>query len=144
MSLRILADAQQRPQAFSWKGPVPEDRLRAWLEDVTYPVPDDLVAVWATVGGGGLFESEELYAPDGTADDLRMTTGYLVGRGLRPGLTVFHRGTWISAIDRSNGEVVALGATTFDEIARFGTFDAWYCSLLRAEFGGRYGLEDVS
>lgn len=140
MSMRVLEDARERPLAFSWNGPVPEDRLRAWLEDVAHPVPEDLIAVWATVGGGELFESEELYAPDGTSDDLRLVSEFLIERGLPPGHTVFHRGCWVSTIDHATGELVARGSSTLWEEARFGTFDEWYINLLRAEFADRYGL----
>jgi hypothetical protein len=142
MSLSLLIDVQERPQAFRWKGPVSTDDLRSWLDAIDYPVPYDLIELWATLGGGDLFESEELFAPDGTEDDIREVTKYLVtAQGLRHGLIVFHRGTWVSAIDQSTGELVAMDDPAFEEVSRFRTLDEWYRQLLRAEFADRYGLE---
>ena len=120
--------------------------LHAWLSEISYPVPEDLLALWATVGSGELFESEEVFAPDGTADDLRNVAEDMAERGMPAGLTVFHRGTWVSAIDHTTGELVAFNEVTvlepynYVEIARFATLDEWYGHLILAELGERYGL----
>ena len=130
MSLTVLDDARRRPRAFHWHGAVLAADLRAWLDGITYSVPDDL------------FETEEVFAPDGTDDDLRVVTEDMTAGGLRPGFTVFHRGLWVSAIDHATGELVALNEPSLYEEARFTTFDDWYRLLPRVEFAERYGLAD--
>ena len=142
MSLTVLDDARRRPRAFHWRGAVAAANLRAWLDSIAYSVPDDLIELWRTVGGGDLFETKEVYAPDGTEDDLRAVTEYMATHGLRPDFTVFHRGIWVSVLDHATGELVALDKPSLYEEARFTTFDDWYRLLPRAEFGERYGLVD--
>ena len=143
MSLTVLDDARQRPRAFHWRGAVAAADLRAWLDGISYSVPDDLIELWKTVGGGDLFESEEVYAPDGTDDDLRVVTEDMSTRGLQAGFTVFHRGLWVSVLDHATGELVVLNEPSlYEEEAYFTTFDDWYRLLPRAEFGERYGLMD--
>lgn len=143
MRLSILVDFQERPPVFSWNGPLAPDVLERWMaRHRGVLVPDQLVTLWTTVGGGDLFESETILEPFAapTGDDIDAENERLQSLGMPARLLAFHIGLCVSVVDQATGEIVQLDHTSYAEISRHRTVDDWYHAVLRAEYGLRYGL----
>lgn len=143
MTLAVLGDYNEVPSAFAWTSPVAPEVLQRWLVRQEGPtIPEDLIALWREVGGGVLFESETILEPFASplADDIDAENLRFHGRGMRSALLVFHVGLCVSAIDQATGEYVELDYDSLAELSRFGSLDSWYRSVVRPEYGSRYGL----
>lgn len=141
--LTLLQDASGYPHAFEWNGAMPAPSIEKWRHDGGWIVPPELIELWATTGGGDLFESETVLQPgrgagiDGGIDEENEA---LSSTGLPFNLLVFHRGMCISAIDQASGEIVTLEPVAYLEAGRFASFEDWYVMAIRDEFAVRYGL----
>ena len=147
MTSQLLLDAAERPDLFSWIGPIAESSLREWLANQGLVLPEDLVELLCATGGGDAFETETILGPHGRADlgdDFVGANEWLHDNGLPQNLVAFHRGLFVSAIDRSSGAYVTLAESRFTVVSRFSGLEEWYADTLRAEYGARYGLPDVS
>lgn len=140
MSSAIHLDYSRRPDLFSWCGPIPLSEIRDWLCRAGASAPGDLVAQWATLGGGELFESEELLAPYQMGEEMGRVTEWFRSRGLPAGLSVIHRGAWLSALQAASGCIIAFDMDSLTEVGQYRSLDAWYRRLIRAEYAHRYGL----
>lgn len=143
MTLAVLRDFNEAPAAFAWTTPVAPEVLQRWLaRQGVATIPEDLIALWQEVGGGVLFESETILEPFASpgADDIDAENRRFHDRGVRSSLLVFHIGLCVSAIDQATGEYVELDYDSLAERSRFGSLDSWYRSVVRAEYGSRYGL----
>jgi hypothetical protein len=138
-------DARNRPDLFRWHGAIDEENLRQWLtvNGLADRLAPDLVSFWRQTGGGEAFETETLLGPFGDSSlgegamDVNRT---LWQSGMPAQYFVFHIGLLTSAADTNAGDYVELAPDTFDVVRRFSTFDDWYLSTLRSEYGARYGL----
>ncbi len=143
MVLSILSDFDAYPSAFVWNGPVTSFVLAGWQSGgVDRVVPKDLLYLWEAVGGGDVFESETIFEPGATppAEDIDAENKRLRSVGLPEGLLVFHTGLCVSAVDQLTMDIVQLAPGSFGERSRFESLDDWYRTLLRAEYGARYGF----
>jgi len=147
MTLSVLLDSQRQPSAFNWSGPVATETLARWVaQHQRRFVPDELIVLWTKVGGGDLFESETILAPnaESTGDDIDAENERLLSLGMSSCLLAFHVGLCVSAVDQATREIVQLDHESLAERCRFESFDEWYCLLLRAEYGSRYSLGPVA
>jgi hypothetical protein len=139
MSLR--SDVEDFSNVFNWKGPIASDAVNQFLVQEATQIPDDLHDLWLAKGSGDLFESEELYGPDGSEEDISVMQTLMSDEGLlTQNFVIFHRGTWLSAIDRDSGLITAFGAGLVPVAKPFRSLDQWYMQLIRPEFRERYGL----
>ena len=107
----------------------------AALRDHDTVVNDGVTELWATTGGGELFESENIVLPLGSDNAFDRTEA--LQAVIPRGALVFHEGMWISIGDR---RTIAAVDGHGRVIAEFESIDGWY-DALRDEFGARYGLE---
>jgi hypothetical protein len=106
-------------------------------------VPRDLVSFWAATGGGDLLESETILSPFGdpfSGDDVEGATTTRRERGLPWGWMIFHVGWGVSAFHLKHLQYAWFEGNLCAPSRTFDSLDAWYVDVLRAEFGGRYGL----
>jgi hypothetical protein len=147
----LKRDLRAAPRAFFVSGPVDEEVLGAWLARQDREIPEDLLTLWRTIGGGELFETEELLVPGGVdiyvgefahlnADyDLDAQNTELRDRGMSSDFLVFHHGAgWLVAIDRV-GAVVELDRATYEPVGGFASVEDWYRTVREA----LYGLETL-
>ena len=143
-ALKILQDAQNYPQVFTWNGAIARPELENWLQTRDMNLPMDLVDCLATTGGGTLFETETLLGPYGNpdwGDGLDEVNRHYRAQGLPSHFIVFHTGLGgLSAIDQVNKNYVLLTNSDYREQQRFPSLNAWYITHLRAEYAARYGL----
>jgi hypothetical protein len=103
---QMMRDAEQRPELFHWHGPEGRTRLSEWAAAVGGKVPEDLLSLWASFGGGELFETETLLSPFGDpsiGDDIDGVTSFSRQRGLAEHWVVFHVGWGMSAFNTIDG-----------------------------------------
>jgi hypothetical protein len=140
----FFTDALLRPRVFRWNGPIDRDRIEDWVREQGWDLPQDLIAFWAATGGGEVFDSELLLPPlpgPGIEDDVASRTRYYVSIGMLGSYVVFHEGAgWVSAIRLADRRYVQLDETHFREHGEHESLEAWYSSVIRAEFAERYGL----
>lgn len=139
----LRSDTEERPKAFCWYGAIPPEALRQWLERRTLQVPGDLEDLWRWRGGGVIFESEEILAPlggDEHALDWDEVNQAHHRSGLPEALSVFHEGTWVSAVRAEAPCYIALERDTYATAGEFECLDEWYCATIRKEFAERYDL----
>lgn len=93
------------------------------------------------MGGGDMFETEEVFAPSGPQEyDIDLANRQLWERGMPRNLLAFHSGLHVSAID-GRGQVVKVDAATMRPVGAFSSVDEWYADL-RREYASTYGLVD--
>jgi hypothetical protein len=100
--------------------------------------------LWSTLGGGEMFESEEILVPlDGPefGADFDSANERHHAAGLPDDLFVFHEGTWLSAVRGYEPCYVCLDPRTYAVIEAFSSLQEWYERTVREEFAERYGLE---
>ena len=139
----ILTDSRASPAAFVWYGALDEGMLRRWVNERSLAVPADLFALWATLGAGEMFESEELLAPFGApqhAADFDDANEQHRKAGLPTGTFVFHDGSWLSAVRQVDARYVTLDRSTYVVLDEFASLREWYVGTVRREFAMRYGL----
>ncbi len=140
---QIGRDAEQRPELFRWKGSESRGRLSGWASGIAGKVPEDLLSLWSSTGGGELFETETLLSPfgdPGVGDDVDGVTQLYRERGLTPDWIVFHTGFGMSAFSTQDGRIAWFGSSSNTPTSVFASVDDWYTHALRAEYAGRYGL----
>src|SRR5262245_17590070 len=143
----LRSDFKYRSQAFSWYGPVAPKLLQEWITQRRLDVPSDLVALWQWLGGGVIFETEEILAPLGGgphALDFDETNRSHWAKGLSDGVFVFHAGLWVSAVRAESPRYVTLEFDSYATVGEFGSLDDWYRLTIRAECAQRYGLQELS
>ncbi len=143
----ILNDAASRPELFRWFGAI--ERAPLDLARIQYSLvfPGDLLSLWEITGGGDMFESETILSPLSTSpsDNIDIVSGLHWRRGLDRNCLVFHTGLCLSVVcDFKSPHFVALDESTYREIASFDDLDAWYLTMLRAEYAARYKLSPPS
>lgn len=132
-------DVRHSPNAFDWCGSIEVARVREWLESHGREASDELIALWATTGGGDMFETEEVLAPTGVDDhDLEAINRRLWAAGLPDRLLVFHSGLYLTAIDPDQ-KIVRVDAEHLQPTGVFSSLSAWYGDL-RREYARTYGL----
>ena len=137
---QLVRDQAESPHLFVWAGRTSAVKaVAALVAETGVPAPTDLLQLWATTGGGELFESEELLPPLAGEDGFIERTLALRQRGLPGGLVAFHQGAWVSAFRGADPPIVALRPRTFTVIATFDNLADWY-GHLRREYAERYGL----
>lgn len=143
------ADLAARPLLFVMSGPVPERRLREWLDAQARRIPEDLIEFWRLFGGGDMFECEELYAPGidlGYASfEIDAENGGFWQVGLPREYLVVHYGSSsagasMTAVD-TTGALVRLHRETYEPLGMFASVEAWYADL-RAAYG--FGVAPLS
>lgn len=141
MTSTLLRDAQQYPHLFRWNGALTRSLICKWSQAKSLQLPQELIELWVTVGGGDLFESETILQPyidgDGNIDE---ENNYLSSSGFPSSMFAFHVGFVISAIQQPSGTIVAVDLSNFVVKSRFQRLDDWYVSLIRNEFSDRYGI----
>lgn len=143
MSLRLLADSQQRPDLFHWQGRIDALALDRWLEARGWSIPADLKEVWRRTGGGELFESESLLAPfadRSRGDDIDSVNAAYRRAGMPISHVIFHLGVCLSAVRLLDGIYVTLEPVRFGEVASYRSLDDWYRYVIREEYAHRYGI----
>lgn len=145
MMTQLQTDAAQHPELFQWNGSIPEQRLLRWLKDRALVVPEDLLRLWTTTGGGELFETETLLAPNRSTDpgsDLDSVNQLHWESGLPTKYLIFSVGAFgLSAIRLADGNYVLLDDEGYSELSEFTDLADWYSSTIRSEYAQRYGLE---
>jgi hypothetical protein len=139
----LLTDIAARPRAFSWYGALSRERLAKWSAERGLSLPDDLVDLWCLYGGGEMFESEEILVPfDGPeyALDFDSENQRHHASGLPADLSVFHSGSWLSAVRALEPRYVTVDPERFSVEVTYPSLDAWYRQTVRLEFWERYGL----
>ena len=140
----ICEDLQKRPKAFIWHGALEPERLYEWATDRGLDIPSDLIELWATLGGGEMFETEQVLVPyDGPeyAADFDASNAAHSAAGLPKGVFVFHEGCWLSAVRDVELRYVILDPETYEVLDAFSSLDQWYRRTVRKEFWARYGLD---
>ena len=145
--LRILQDAQQRPELFEWFGSIPGREIEDWLLRTQLPIPSDLVELWKITGGGDVFESETFLRPtvpsvpkpNFIVDDIESFNLDLTAKGKPGELYVFQQGCFLSAIQLQNQKFMTL-TKNYGVEREFHSLDEWYNQTLRAEFAARYRI----
>lgn len=144
-------DVRAAPRAFFVSGPVDEEVLRAWVARQDREIPEDLLTLRRTIGGGDLFETEELLVPGGVdiyvgeqahlnADyDLDVQNGWFWDHGMSRDLLMLHTTKPYAAVDRA-GRVMELNPETYEPVRTFASVAHWYRAL-RDGFAPKYGLE---
>lgn len=143
MIQRILADSRAYPRVFAWNDPLPRERIRKWADDFGVRLPDDLVDLWSTTGGGDLFETETIVAPFGDVylgEDLEAENLRLWASGMSRAYLAFHCGLGVSAVRQSDLALVCLDSKLGSELREYHSLDDWYAAELRAEYAERYGM----
>jgi hypothetical protein len=98
-----------------------------------------------------VFESETILRPNVLSlpaqffvagDDTDSKNAAYRSSGLAAHLYVFQVGAFLSAVDLHSMEYVTLSESEgYSITARFASLEDWYVRSLRAEFGGKYGLD---
>lgn len=144
MSMKILSDAEVRPDVFLWKGCISEARLNDWLRSRELNIPDDLKTLWMWTGGGDVLESETLLSPygdDSLGDDVDSVNEFHRRNGMPNDYLVFHVGVGgLSAVRLSDNKYVQLNEETYAELQDYSSLEAWYETVLRQEYQSRYEL----
>lgn len=111
-------------------------------------MPSDLFDLWLKTGGGEIFESEMLLHPLEAPldeDSVDWAERHHRDRGLPEGLLPFHEGgCGLSVIRLRDGRYLNLDPQSYQERSSHGSFDDWYCRVLREEFAERYGLPGLT
>jgi hypothetical protein len=146
--LKILKDAESRPDLFCWFGAVGRGRVESWLQSSNLEVPCDLVDFWTQTGGGDLFESETMFRPTlipagvpyfFSGDDIDTANQQRIRNGMSKSYLAFHDGSFLSAVRLADGKLVTLSGQ-HEETAVFSDLDDWYLRTLRELYASRYGL----
>lgn len=142
-------DQASRPDLFVWRGPVARRALDQWAHERRLRLPQDLLRLWSTTGGGELFESETILAPFGDpalGDDVDSVNQLHHSKGLSSDYLVVHVGSALTVIRLEDGYWIVLDPKTYSTLRVFRTLDEWYRAIIRAEFADRYSLpsEDSS
>ena len=138
---QILTDATTCPSAFFWRGPLLLAGIEQWEATNGIHAPQDLKELWATTGGGDIFESETILQPFGVADDDMVVpvSKMFWDHGLSKEHYVFHTGLWISVFRESDSKLLNLNSD-MRVLDRFSNLDDWYRDTLRSEYAESYGL----
>jgi hypothetical protein len=137
----LATDLGAVPAVFDVSGPVPTTALREWVRRQSRAIPDDLVALWELIGGGDIFETEEIFAPVTDPDhEIDKANRHFKQSGLPAEYLVFHAGLYLTAID-SHGRIVQLDPDMLEPTGLFASIDDWYNDL-RGEYGPKYGLPE--
>lgn len=147
MNSLLYQDQAQRPELFVWNGPIPAERLDEWLSHRGLGIPEDLAQLWRETGGGDLFESETILSPladDQKGNGVDEVNEFHQKRGLSSDYLIVQTGGYLTAIRLTDKKWVLLDLDSYNEINQFDSFDAWYRSVLRAEFAQRYKLPTSS
>lgn len=147
----LKRDLSAAPRAFFVSGPVDEQVLSAWVARQDRAVPEDLLTLWRTIGGGDVFETEEILVPGGVdiyvGDQAYLNAEYDIDEqnawywehGMSRDLLIFFHATQLAAVDLA-GRVVELGLETYEPVGGFASVADWYRAL-RDGFAPSYGLE---
>jgi len=140
MTQLLASDLKAGSRLFIVSGPIDAEVLRAWVSGYGRPVPEGLLALWGMIGGGTIFETEDILVPGGTGDyDIdAINAEFREWRALAPDLLVFHAGGEVTAIDE-RGAVVGLDSTSLVPVRSFASIEDWYREL-RDVFAAKYGL----
>jgi len=141
--LQILRDATVIPELFVWNGAIPLEDLRSIIAAAGMMLPEDLCILLSETGGGDIFETETILSPSGDkslGDEIASTNESLRQRGLPKGLTVFHQGSWVSAVRINEPQYVTVDGESFTVTGEYESLDDWYKGTIRDEFGRRYKL----
>jgi hypothetical protein len=126
---------------FFWQGPIPRTEIEAAISQSGLVVPDDLVDLWEMLGGGEMFESEEIFNPTDVGEDgLVERNLWFRSQGMPEYYLVFHDGGFTSAIRQPSSTIMQLDPSTFIETSAYASLDEWYKLGIRAEFWEKYGL----
>jgi hypothetical protein len=138
---RLRQDIAEAPEAFDLVGPVDPAAIDQTTAALGHPASEPLRELWSAIGGGDMFETEELLSPTTSGPhSLAEQNAELRRGGLPAGFLVFHRGLHMTAADPS-GSLVALDPDTFDAVRRFDSLAEWYDDL-RREYAATYGLSE--
>ena len=140
---QLARDAEQQPALFRWHGAEGRIRLGEWSAGFDGKIPEDLLWLWSSFGGGELFETETLLSPFGDSsvgDDVDSVTSFHRRKGLPEGWVLFHVGWGMSAFNMKDGRFAWFEPGSYSPSRSFESLDDWYVHTLRAEFAGRYGL----
>lgn len=144
MSMKILNDAEIRPDVFFWKGSIPKERLDEWLQSRKLNIPDDLKMLWMRTGGGEVLESETILGPYGDeslGEDVDSVNEFHHTKGMPDKYLIFHIGVGgLSAIRLSDNKYVQLNEDSYVELQEYSSLERWYEMVLRQEYRSRYEL----
>jgi hypothetical protein len=146
--LLLLRDAAQHPRAFCWFGAIPKYEIDEWVQHTGLTLPQDLIELWKTTGGGDVFETETILRPTVPSvpnsafveDDIESRNVRHNAEGKPEELFVFQEGAFLSAVHLKDHRFVTL-TNSYAVRDVFDTLDEWYTNTLRAEFGHRYSLD---
>jgi len=139
----IINDYREYPDLFEWTGPISEDEINDWLDSNSIELPEDLLQLWNTVGGGTMFESELILSPifyGNVDDDIATVNEWYWENGLSHDYLVFNKGSFLSAIRLNDGKYVLLDSIDYYEEEEFNSLEDWYLNSVRVEFAERYNL----
>lgn len=146
--LTILMDAEIRPEHFFWFGAIDRSFVESWAVDSHFEIPAELLDFWSQTGGGNCFDSETFFRPTAlpshkpyfvNGDDFQSASDRGARNGMPNSYLVFHDGSFLSAIRRSDGAYVTLNEK-YEELGAYSDLNDWYQPTLRTEFAERYGL----
>ncbi len=135
----LQSDMLRRPELFDISGMVVCANPETY--ELLSKLPGDIAVFLAMLGGGSIFETEELFAvlPQNGAVVLGLDEGNksLRSQGYPGDVVYFHQGHVVSGVrDRRiyvyDGECSVVGA--------YESLSDWYCSVIRGEYACRYGL----
>jgi hypothetical protein len=136
---QLKKDIAESPNAFEFLGPPDKSMIEAVLAVLDHPASDEVRGLWSVVGGGHMFETEDVLGPTPKGlYSLRDHNEELRSAGLDRDLLVFHRGLYLTAVDRG-GILWALDPETLEKARGFDTLADWYDDL-RREYVSTYGL----
>ena len=113
------------------------ERVPLIIDDI--PIPSELQQLWTRFGGGEAFESEYFLLPVDGPEGIRAATSLEVGRGMASNGLIFHSGYCLSLF-LPNHTYLSLTRDGYELLGTFDSLDDWYVSVLRHEFGLRYGM----
>jgi hypothetical protein len=139
---RLRQDIAEAPEAFDLDGPVQRAAVDRAIAALGHQATESLRELWSTVGGGDMFETEELLSPTAAGlHSLADRNAELRRAGLPAELLAFHVGLHVTAVDCS-GLLFALDPDTLEVIRRYDSLADWYGDI-RHEFSRTYGLGDA-
>jgi hypothetical protein len=136
--MKILEDAAMRPKLFAWHGAILSEDLACWQNQRDLCLPTDLKDLWLQTGGGDLFESETILAPETTvtwADGFDEVNAHHRDKGMPGEFAIFHIELVLSAFRVSDGKYAILDEGGYSVLRVYESLDDWYEEELRKEYG---------
>ncbi len=142
--MKFLEDKAKHQALFQFGPGANEDDIHRIVADNKLKISEDIAVLWAAVGTGTAFETEDIFSigSDATTGESSISvTMWYRQKGLPVDYLVFHRGLGgLSVLNMKNQCIYVIDEDSFSPTHAFLSFDDWYCGHLRSEYRERYGL----